>query len=342
MQLKPEQLTAHLARDGLAAVYVITGDEPLQVQEAADRLRHAAREDGFSDRQVFEVQQGFDWGRLGAEADALSLFADKRVFDLRIPGGKPGRDGAAALVEYAADPPPDTLLLVTLPRLDRAQRNSKWFRSLDKAGRVITVWPVEARALPAWLKQRARAFRLDLAPDALAFLAGQTEGNLLAAAQEIEKLALLHEGETVGLEAVMASVAGSARYSVFELADSALDGAGGRSLRILAGLRGEGTPALVVLWSLTRELRVLLAVSHALAHRRDPGRALAAHKVWERRHGLVTMAARRRPPGAWQRLLRLCAQADRAAKGRDAADPWQLLEDIVTGMVADTGQPASA
>ncbi len=332
MQLRPERLPDHLKTGNLLPVYVVTGDEPLQAQEAADAIRRAARAAGFSDRQVFEVQTGFSWDRLGAEADALSLFADRRLFDLRIPGGKPGKDGGAALMSYIKNPPPDTLLLVTLPKLDRSQRNTKWFKSLDGLGAVVSVWPVEVRALPAWLRQRSRERGLNLTADALSFLAGQTEGNLLAAVQEIEKLALVHDGGTIDLESVAASVAGSARYNVFELVDSALGGSAARSLSILAGLRGEGTPPLVVLWSLARELRVLEAVARALEAGLDSGRVLAVHRVWDRRKSLVGKGARRHSAAGWQRLLRLCARTDRASKGRDAMDPWQLLEEIVVGM----------
>lgn len=332
MQIKPDRLADQLSAGNLLPVYLVTGDEPLQAQEAADAIRKAARAAGFSDRQVFEAQKGFSWDSLAAEADALSLFADRRLFDLRIPGGKPGKEGGAALTAYAANPPPDTLLLVSLPKLDRSQRNTKWFKSLEGIGAVVSIWPVEPRALPTWLRQRARKHGLDLEADALSFLAGQTEGNLLAAAQEIEKLTLLHEGGRIDLESVAASVAGSARYNVFELVDSALGGNAARTLGILAGLRSEGTPPLVVLWSLTRELRVLEAVARALESGLDSGRVLAAHRVWDRRKSLVGQGARRQSAAGWQRLLRTCARTDRASKGRDVADPWQLLEDVVAGM----------
>lgn len=337
MQLRSEHLSAHLEQASLAPIYLLSGDEPLQITEAADAIRQAARTQGFADRQVFDAQPGFDWNRLIAEADALSLFSERRLFDLRIPGGKPGNQGGQALLDYVARLPGDTLLLLTLPKLERTQRSSKWFKAIDEVGVVVSVWPVETSALPGWLKFRARSAGLDLEPDALAFLAAQTEGNLLAAAQEIDKLLLLHGPGAISLEQTAASVGGSARYSVFNLVDSALRGASDHSLRMLHGLRGEGTPAPVVLWSLIRELRVLEAVAVALESRVNPGSALAAHHVWDKRKGLVTQAARRLQATGWRRLVSLCALADRAIKGRSVRDPWQLLEDIVTGLAGAGG-----
>ena len=332
MQLGFDQLARHLDKGPLAPVYVIAGDEPLQIREAGDAIRQAARADGFGDRQVFDVQPGFDWGQLVAEADALSLFAERRLFDLRIPGGKPGNEGGQALLDYVARLPGDTLLLVTLPKLERSQRSSRWFKAVEQAGVVLSVWPVDASAMPGWVKRRALAAGLGLGSDSAAFLAGQTEGNLLAAAQEIDKLVLLCGPGEVSLERVAESVGGSARYNVFDLVDSALRGAAGHSLKILLGLRGEGTPEPVVLWSLVRELRVLEAVAVATDNGVNPGTVLAAHRVWEKHKGLVTGAARRHRPAGWRRLVRLCALADRAIKGQALADPWQLLADIVLGI----------
>jgi DNA polymerase-3 subunit delta len=334
MQLKPEQLGRHLAAGPTAPVYVVTGDEPLQVKEAGDAIREAARAHGFSERQVFDVQKGFDWGQLAAATDALSLFAEKRLMDLRMPGGKPGTDGSRALVEYLDRPAPDTVLLITLPKLDAGQRTSKWVKALDKAGVVVTLWPVAAQSLPGWLQRRARTVGLELDADTAAFLAGQTEGNLLAAAQELEKLALVHGRGRISFDQAAASVAASARYNVFELVDSALQGAVAHSLRMLQGLRGEGTPEPVVLWALARELRLLEAVALAAESGGDPGKALAEHRVWQSRKALVAQGARRHRAAGWRRLVGLCALVDRAIKGQAVADTWQLLEDIVASMAS--------
>lgn len=334
MQLRIQQLEGHLSGGSLAPLYVITGDEPLQVREAGDAIRAVARGQGFTDRQVFDVQSGFDWGRLNAEADALSLFADRRLFDLRVPGGKLGKDGAQAIVEYVARLPGDTLLLLTLPRLERSQRQTKWFKALDGAGVVIPVWPVEAPALPSWLQRRAAAAGIQLAPDAAAFLAEQTEGNLLAAAQEIDRARLLHGAGRVSLEMVASSVSGSARYNVFELVDSAMQGSAVRSLRMLQGLRGEGTPVPVVLWSLTRELRLLEAVATEGESGGNIQRVMAAHRVWDSRKPLVGKGARRLRARDWRSLVRHCALADRAIKGQATAEPWQIVETVLVAIAS--------
>jgi len=334
MQLKPEQLPRQLEAGLTAPVYLVTGDEPLQVKEAADAIRAVARAQGVTERQVFDVEKGFKWSELNAAADALSLFSEQRLLEFRVPGGKPGTEGSKAIVEYLARPAPDTVLLLTLPKLDKGQRASKWVKAIDKAGVVVTVWPVPAQALAGWLQRRARTAGLELEPDAAAFLAAQTEGNLLAAAQEIEKLLLIHGKGRMGIEQAAASVAASARYNVFELMDSALRGALVHSLKMLHGLRGEGTPEPVVLWALARELRLLEAVAVAVESGGNPGRALAEHRVWESRKALVAQGARRHRAAGWRHLVRLCALADRAIKGQAVADTWQLLENIVVAMAS--------
>lgn len=330
MQLRADQLSAHLAKGALAPVYLLTGDEPLQIQECGDAIRSAAKEQGFGERQVLEADAKYDWSRLGAEADALSLFADKRLFDLRVPGGKLGRDGGAALLNYLERPAPDTLLLVTLPKLERSQRNAKWFNAMANAGIVVSIWPLERAALPSWLQRRGRDQGLALDAEAASFLAAQTEGNLLAAAQEIDKLALLSGGGRVDLPQVAASVSGSARYNVFELADTMLRADVPQALRMLQGLKAEGTAAPVVLWALARELRVLEGVSAALSSGADPAAAIVARGMWKNRQPMLVKAARRLGAADWRRLVAACAQVDRAIKGQEKADPWLLMEDMLS------------
>ena len=342
MQLKADQLPGHFSKGTLAPVYVVSGDEPLQVKEASDAIRAEARRQGFTERQVMEVGRDFDWNQLAAEVDALSLFADKRLFDLRIPGGKPGAEGARALAQYVERATPDNLLLVILPKLDRSQRSAKWFAALEKAGVVVTIWPVDRHGLAGWLRRRAAAQGLTLDAEAAAFIAGQTEGNLLAAAQEIDKLRLLTGGGNLGMPEVAASVSGSARYNVYELADAMLGGETAQSLRMLSGMRAEGTAAPVVLWVLAKELRALEGIAAALAAGDNPGRAMQAQGVWKSRQPLVSKAARRAPPARWRRLLGLCALADLAIKGQAAADPWVVMEDVVLAASGARGRIASA
>lgn len=332
MRIPPHKLQSHLSA-GLLPVYLLTGDEPLQMGEAADGIRRHARGAGYTAREVLEAGNNFDWGDLMTSASSLSLFAEQRIIDLRIPSGKPGSKGGAVLSEYAANPPPDTLLLVTLPKLDRSQQSSKWFKALDKIGATVQIWPVDGDRLPPWIEQRMRSAGLNPAAGVVQMLADRIEGNLLAAKQEIEKLLLLHGPGAVSHEQLAESVADSARYDVYGLVDSALQGWIGRCVRMLNGLRAEGTPAPVVLWALSRELRLLAGMAGEVAQGVGARQVAAAHReIWDKRKPLVTKALERMSAPGWRRLLLLCGETDRAIKGRDRRDPWLLLQDLVTRM----------
>ncbi len=330
MRLRSNELKNKL-KQGLQPVYVITGDEPLQMDEVADLIRSEARTQGFTDRTILEADRRFDWNELNNEADSLSLFAQQRIIDLRIPSGKPGASGSKALVEYAARPPQDTILLLTMPKLERSQSNSKWFKALDKVGAVIQIWPIEGQRLPPWIEQRMRNSGLIPEPGVVSLLAERVEGNLLAASQEIEKLLLLHGPGVVTIKQLAEAVSDSARYDVFNLVDSALQGKTAYCIKILNGLRGEGTPAPVVLWALSREIRLLSELSHETGKGRSPQQAIAARRdVWDKRKQLVTAGLQRLSSNGLRGLLILCGRTDRAIKGRDKSDPWQLLQEITT------------
>lgn len=332
MRVALHELERH-ARKGLAPLYLLTGDEPLQMSEAADIIRSRARASGYDGRDILEADSHFDWGRLAAEANSLSLFAERRVLDLRINSGKPGADGGKALAEYAASPPDEMLLLVTMPKLERAQLSSKWFKALDGAGIVVQIWPVENERLRQWIEQRMRSRGLTPTPEVAAMLQERIEGNLLAAAQEIDKLALIHAPGAVTPEQLATSVADSSRFDVFKLVDSALDGQPARCARIINGLRGEGTAPTLVLWALSRELRLLASLAWQVERGRSPQQAVRAQRaVWEKRKPLVTKALSRHPAPLWRRLLERCAETDRAIKGQDPRDPWLLLIDIAAAI----------
>ncbi len=331
MRIPLPKLQTHLG-DGLAPVYLLSGDEPLQLGEAADAVRAAARAAGYANREVIEAAANFDWNQLAAEANSLSLFAEQKIIDLRLPSGKPGREGGAALAAYCADPPPDTLLLLTLPKLDKAQQNSKWFKAIDQLGVVVQIWPIEAAQLPRWIEQRLRAAGLQPAPGVAALLAERIEGNLLAARQEIEKLLLLLGPGPVDLDSLSQAVGDSARFDVFTLVDGALQGDATRCLRILGGLRDEGIAPPVVLWALARELRALATIARQVADGASPEQAMRSARVWDKRKPLVGQALRRLPPAAWGSLLQLCQRTDAAIKGADGDDPWRLLERIALGI----------
>ncbi|MGB5338632.1 MAG: DNA polymerase III subunit delta [Gammaproteobacteria bacterium] len=330
MQIKPEQLTGHL-RKQLAPVYFISGDEPLRVMEAADAVRAAARSQGYDERAVLTVQAGFDWDSLLSGAGNLSLFSQRRIIDLRLPGGKPGDAGSRALRAYAEQPPEDTLLLISAGKLESSARKGKWVQALDQAGVVVYVWPLGVREFTGWVGNRMRACGLEPTRDAVALLADRVEGNLLACAQEIDKLYLLHGAGPVDVEAVNHMVVDSARFDVYALVDSALAGEGARSARILQGLRAEGVAPPVVLWALAREIRQLTGMAGALAGGQAVAGVLARFRIWQARKSLLAAVLQRLTPAQCRRLLRCCAAIDRMIKGQAAGNPWdELLQLTLT------------
>ncbi len=328
MKLSPAQLPKQL-KDALAPIYVVSGDEPLLCQEACDTIRAAARAQGFGERQVFNADAGFDWNQLYEAGASLSLFAEKRLLELRIPNGKPGDKGAAAILEYLARPAEDSLLLISLPRLDAATQKSKWAKALLGSEQVqfVQVWPVDAQQLPQWIRQRLAQAGLAATPEALELIAARVEGNLLAAAQEIEKLKLLVEGNQIGADDVQAAVADSARFDVFGLLDAALAGQSAHALRMLEGLRGEGVEPPVILWALARELRLLatLAQQYAQGMPLEKAFAQARPPVWEKRRPLLSRALQRHPEAHWSRLLLDAQSIDAQIKGQAEGEPWNGL-----------------
>jgi DNA polymerase-3 subunit delta len=324
MQVKPEQLDAHLKKQ-LAPVYFISGDDPLRVMEAADAVRAAARAQGYDERDVLTVQTGFDWYSLQSEAGSLSLFSSQRVIDLRMPTGKPGREGAQARRDFAEQVPEDTLLLVTAGKLDPAARKSKWVQALDKAGVVLFIWPMDAREFNGWVAARMRRCGLEPTAEAVSMLADRVEGNLLACVQEIDKLYLLQGAGAVDADAITRLVADNARFDVFGLVDAALAGKAARSIRILHGLEAEGTAPQIVLWALAREIRQLTAMATQVAGGQAIPGVLSRYHVWANRKTAVGTALKRLKPAECNAMLRHCASIDRISKGRGAGNAWDEL-----------------
>lgn len=331
MKLSPAQLGKHL-QGSLAPVYVVSGDEHLLCQEACDAIRAACRQQAFSERQVLSVESGFDWGQLLEAGANLSLFAEKRLLELRIPSGKPGDKGAVALLHYLARPAEDTVLLISLPKLDGSTQKTKWAKALidGKDVQFLQVWPVDAAQLPQWIRQRLSQAGLAADQEAVELIAARVEGNLLAAAQEIEKLKLLAEGGRVTADTVQAAVADSARYDVFGLIDAALQGHPEHSLRMLEGLRGEGIEAPVILWALARELRLLANIAQQYAQGVPLERAFSQARppVWDKRRPLVSKALQRHDVAGWQRLLMAAQLIDEQIKGQAEGDPWIGLSNL--------------
>ncbi len=286
MQVRADQLATALTRGGLKPIYAIHGDEPLLAQEAADALRAAARAAGFSERQVFTVSGAhFDWSGVLGAAQSMGLFADKKIIEIRIPSGKPGKDGSAALQAYCEQLSDEVLTIVHLPRLDRQQQQGAWFLALDRAGVTVRVDPVERHALPGWIAQRLarqgqRVAGGEAGQQALAFFADRVEGNLLAAHQELQKLALLHPQGELSFEQIEAAVLDVARFDVFQLGASVLAGHAARALRMLDGLKAEGEAAVLVHWTLAEDVRALKRAHDAMAGGKPLPMALREARVW--------------------------------------------------------------
>lgn len=343
MRLKAEALPGHLqarAKTGaLAPIYVVAGDEPLLAIEAADAIRAAARTAGYGEREVLHADARFDWSRLAQAATGLSLFAERRIVELRLPGGRPGKTGADALREFALAPPPDLLMLITLPRLDRETRSSRWATALDEAAMWIDVERIERAALPEWIAARLARNRQRAPREALEFIADRVEGNLLAAHQEIGKLALLHPAGELTLEQITDAVLNVARYDVYALAPALLAGDGVRALRLLDGLREEGEPLPLVLWVVAEELRTVLRAQEAVAAGKPLGAVARELRVWGPREKLLPKALRRLNAEALAALLARCADIDRLVKGLAAplrdSDAWLELADIALACADD-------
>jgi DNA polymerase III subunit delta len=342
MQIKPEQLDAHLAR-GLQALYTIHGDEPLLAQEAADAIRAAARAAGFSERQVFTVSGAhFDWSGVIGAAQAQSLFADKQLIEIRIPGGKPGKDGSEFLQRYCdqivAQMPGDVMTLVQLPRLDFQQQKAAWFTTLDARGVTLRVETLDRKALPAWLAQRLlrqgqRVAAGEEGQRTLAFFADRVEGNLLAAHQELQKLALLYPQGELRFEQIEAAVLNVARYDLAKLAEALWTGQVARALRMLDGLQAEGEAAVRVHWTLSDDLRGLANARAALDDGKPLPLALREARVW----GIKEKLFERVLPGlaAHQlaHLLDAAAVCDGICKGLKHPEwphePWDALKRLL-------------
>jgi DNA polymerase-3 subunit delta len=326
VKVSPERLGAEL-RKSLRSVYLVAGDEPLLKSEAADSIRLAAREAGYSERELHVAERGFDWDALLASSDTLSLFASRRLLEIRLSSAKPGEKGGLALARLAGAPPADTIVLIVAPKLDKTAGAAKWVKAIDAAGVIVQVWPVDAGKLAEWIRRRMAAAGLEADRDAACLLAERVEGNLLAAQQEIDKLRLLHGPGRVDLAAVRASVADSARYDVFQLVDAALGGDPGRALRILAGLRAEGVEVTLLSWALARELRSLESMAWQLARGRS--RAAVTGPVWQKRKPLVAAALGRLDLNDIGDLLLQLAELDQVIKGVRRGPTWDRLRAIV-------------
>jgi DNA polymerase-3 subunit delta len=336
MQLRPEELASQLKKQ-LLPVYVVSGDEPLLVQEACDLIRQHARQQGCTEREVIDASpKNFDWQEILASATSMSLFSERKLVEIRLPSGKPGAAGSKALCTYVDIAGPDDVLLFIAGKIDKQSMSSKWVKTLEKKGAVMQLWPIGAKDLPRWLQQRVANAGMSIDRDALQLLSDKVEGNLLAAVQEVEKLKLLSERSNINAKDVTEAVSDNARYNLFEMVDSALRGDTAVSLRMLHGLRGEGTESAVVLWALTREIHTLQQVQDARKKGQAVQQALRDQRVWNNRIQLMQSACERHNPAALANILDIAAKADGSIKGFADGKPWDNLESLILALSSST------
>lgn len=337
MRLKVEQLDQHLKQSQQFPFYWIAGDETLVVQETLAQLRHHFRSKGFQEWELFFVDRSFNWQSVMQSGNNLSLFADKKIMELRLQIPRLDEGGRNALMEYLTDPNPDNVMILVTPRIEPASLNTKWFKSLESAGAFMQIWPVDAHALPRWINNRMSACGIRADQETIALLADRVEGNLLAAEQEITKLKVLTGASSempinISRKQVMNLVADSSKYNVFSLIDSALLGDSRRCLKILTGLRSEGSELLGILAILTRELRILIAISHRISGGQSISNAMQQERIRKTHEAPVSAAMKRLSSATLQAMLQHARLVDQSAKGLANTEPWSELTTILLNL----------
>ena len=312
---------------GLPSICLISGDEPLLVGEACDAFRAKAKSQGYTERELHFVERGFDWQALRSGSRNLSLFAERKLIEIRITGSGPG-EGAAMLVEFAEQPMEDTLVLVTCEKLDGKSLATKWVSAIEKHGLLVQAWPVELPRLPAWIAERLSRHGLQADKNACQLIAERVEGNLLAAHQEVEKLALLHPPGPISSDAVLEAVADSARYDVLQLGVAAMQGQAARAVRILEGLHQEGVDATLVLWGLNKDIQWLARCAHHMRNGQSADAAMNTEYVWRPRQAAMKQALQRIKSPLLDRMMVDAANIDKAIKGVRRTDPWIELQSL--------------
>jgi DNA polymerase-3 subunit delta len=332
-----------LAGEALRPIYLIAGSESLLVQEAADALRAKAREEGYGEREVLDADASFDWNTLTMGMASLSLFATRRLFDLRLPSGKPGREGSEAILAYCANPPPDTVLLITAQEWS-LRHAGKWSEAIAKVGHVLPIWPIKPHEMSDWLIKRLRSRGLQASPQAVQRLLDRIEGNLPAAAQEVDKLALLLAAKVdaggpagrnivaIDVATMETMVADSSRFDVFRLIETALAGDAARAVRMLKGLRGEGEQVPGLLPMIAREIVSVATLARVAAGGGNVMNAMREARIWETKQALYRRAVDRHPATRWEQFVGECGRIDRIAKGRESGDAWLALERLLVAI----------
>jgi DNA polymerase-3 subunit delta len=324
MPFTPQKFRQQLAAAALPPVALLTSSEPLLLQEAADAFRARARELGYAEREVIDADARFDWNGLARSGVAMSLFATRRLIDLRLPTGKPGKEGSAALIAWCNEPVPDTALLVTCEEWSKKHEGA-WVEAIDATGWFVPLWPLKREELPPWVGARFRSRGVEADAEAIELLIERTEGNLLAAAQEVDKLAMLHPTGRLDAATLGNLVADSARFDVFQMTDAAFAGDAARALRMLSGLRAEGEEPIPMMGWIGRQVELALRLASA----RDFAAQARAEHLWPARLQLFRSALRRGDTAHWQQCLLRAARIDRIAKGREQGDAWREVERLV-------------
>ena len=333
MKLYPDKLDAHLARQ-TAPVYLLHGDEPYQMMQLSDKLREHARKQGFDERQVLIANEEADWSAFREAADSLSLFSEQRIIELRLPTGKPGRTGGEVLKQYCVNPPDDVMLIITSAKLDRGGSSSAWFKAIDKVGVTVALWPIEPAKLQRWLSDQLSVKGLNATKEAVSLITDRVEGNMLAAAQEVERLALLYPAGELSAEQVLSAVADSARYSINDLVQAALSGQSARSIRIVRGLREEAVAPVLILWSLSQEIRSGTRAAEAHEQGAPIDSALKGAGVWQSRAAPLKKAMSRHNAASWLSMLATASHLDRVVKGHASGDVWDNIESLCVQLSA--------
>ncbi|AJQ95255.1 DNA polymerase III subunit delta [Gynuella sunshinyii] len=330
MKINLNQLTQHLAGH-LLPFYLISGDEPLLVQKASDQIREKAKASGYDERERFQVEAGFDWNELFQSANEMSLFSSRKTIEVRIPG-KLTDHARKTLLELAERPNEDNLFIVVTGKLESSTTKSKWFLQLEKQIGFIQIWPLENKDFAPWIRQQFAMHNHTIEPEALDILADRVDGNLLAAHQEIEKLLLLTENPLINTELVIQAVGDSSRYDVFDLTNACLFGELPRAVKILNGLKAEGTEAPIILWALSRELRTLSMVLTRLSAGQPKRQVFQQNGVWKNREAAYEAAMSRCSISLINKLLTQAGRVDSTIKGLEKSDTWMELHALILGM----------
>lgn len=329
MKLRPNQIKEHFSKGNLLPIYILSGDEPLLMQEGADAIRKSCRDQGFTERELFNVEAGFDWSNVLEAGNSMSLFGDRKILEVRHDKPKVEDKGKKALQAYCENPNPDNVLLLILPKIDKKSQSTKWFQALEKAGAFIQVWPIDQNQLPKWIHQRMTNAGLEPSREAVHLLAERVEGNLLAAAQEVEKLVLLRGTGPLDVQDIEDSVADHARYNLYDLVDETLKGNESHAIKMLNQLNASGTEPSVLLWAFSKELRALAGMSQLIGNGMAPARVLQEYRVWDNRKAIIQSALQRLSNTTFKHCLLEAARIDRSIKGMSDGNPWVGFNNLI-------------